>query len=49
MPPLVDAYLDYRSRDSGDGFPPFDPDSAEGPSGTIRDVELIDFFGKLSL
>ncbi|KAF8130815.1 hypothetical protein EV363DRAFT_221781 [Boletus edulis] len=46
MPRLVDAYLEYRSRDSGDGFPPLD--DAEPPllpsSGTINNIELVDLF-----
>ena len=39
MPHLVQAYLDFRSRDSGDGFPS-EPTEANGdeevrPTGTI--------------
>ncbi|KAF8432720.1 hypothetical protein L210DRAFT_2766329 [Boletus edulis BED1] len=51
MPRLVDAYLEYCSRDSGDGFPPLD--DAEPPllpsSGTINNIELVDLFGTPSL
>ncbi|KAG6371001.1 hypothetical protein JVT61DRAFT_10719 [Boletus reticuloceps] len=50
---LVDAYLDYRSRDSGDGFPTSvqsavspeaDEEPPEHPPGTIVNIELVDMF-----
>ena len=46
LPHLVDAYLDYRARDSGNGLP--DIDSQREHSGSIENVELIDMFGKKS-
>ena len=53
---LVSAYLDYRSCDSGDGFPssevpavsPEADEEALGyPPGTVVDVELIDIFSQV--
>ncbi|KAG2351794.1 hypothetical protein BDR07DRAFT_1258018, partial [Suillus spraguei] len=46
---LVDAYLDYRFRDSGDGLPTFDDMSAEpllddSSSVSLTNIELIDLF-----
>jgi len=46
---LVDAYLDYRFRDSGDGLPAFDDMSAEpllddSSSVSLTNIELIDLF-----
>lgn len=48
---LVDAYLDYRSRDSGDGWPnveetPMEPPSDTSPQASVSliDIELIDLF-----
>jgi hypothetical protein len=54
MPSLIDAYLEYRSHDSTDGFPPMDPnvapeERADLPSGSISNIELIDIFGKSSI
>lgn len=57
MTRLVDAYLDYRSRDSGDGFPTSvqsavspeaDEEPPEYPPGTIVNIELVDMFSKCS-
>lgn len=52
MPRLVEAYLDYRSRDLGEGFPTDVPHEVNqehaDPSGTISDVELVDLFCMLS-
>lgn len=46
MDRLVDAYLDYRSRDSGDGMPLLTP--AEPPLNNIcpglSNIELVDTF-----
>ncbi|KAG6373645.1 hypothetical protein JVT61DRAFT_6308 [Boletus reticuloceps] len=51
MPRLVEGYLEYRSCESDQlGFPEMQPATEEpvdDPSGTIRNVELIDLFGKL--
>jgi hypothetical protein len=48
MPRLVEAYLDYRSRNSGQGFPADVPNEANqkraDPSATIGEMELIDLF-----
>ncbi|KAF8430430.1 hypothetical protein L210DRAFT_3733934 [Boletus edulis BED1] len=53
MTRLVDAYLDYRSRDSRDGFPTSvqsaispeaDEEPPEYPPGTIVNIELVDMF-----
>ncbi|KAI9449024.1 hypothetical protein HD554DRAFT_2044479 [Boletus coccyginus] len=53
---LVSAYLDYRLRNSGDGFPssevpavsPEADEEALGyPPGTVVDVELIDIFSQV--
>lgn len=50
---LVNAYLDYRLHDSGDGFPSSevlvvspeaDEEALDYPPGTVVDVELIDIF-----
>lgn len=46
---LVDAYLDYRFRDSGDSLPTFDDMSAEpllddSSSVSLTNIELIDLF-----
>ena len=49
---LVDAYLDYRSRDSGDGWPnveetpSMEPPSDSSPQAGVSliDIELIDLF-----
>jgi hypothetical protein len=44
---LVDAYLDYRSRDSGDGMPTFedpDPPLHDPPNVSLTNIELIDTF-----
>ena len=46
LPKLVEAYLEFRSRDSGDGFPTVDDnDQATAcSSGSIHDVDLVDIF-----
>ncbi|KAG6372115.1 hypothetical protein JVT61DRAFT_8829 [Boletus reticuloceps] len=46
MPRLVDAYLEYRSRDLGDGFPSLDEivPPLDLPSGTLSSIELVDLF-----
>ncbi|KAG2335915.1 hypothetical protein BDR05DRAFT_897480 [Suillus weaverae] len=46
---LVDTYLDYHFRDSGDGLPTFDNISAEpllddSSSVSLTNIELIDLF-----
>ncbi|KAF8128105.1 hypothetical protein EV363DRAFT_1510134, partial [Boletus edulis] len=50
---LVDAYLNYHSQDSGDGFPTSvqlavspkaDEEPPEYPPGTIVNIELVDMF-----
>ncbi|KAF8141802.1 hypothetical protein EV363DRAFT_1392219 [Boletus edulis] len=51
MPRLVEAYLDYHSCDSADGFPPMEPnevveDPMDLPSGSISNVKLIDLFAR---
>lgn len=48
MPRLVEAYLDYRSRDSGEGYPTVIPNEVVqeqmDPSRTIHEIELVDLF-----
>ncbi|KAG1720449.1 hypothetical protein EDB19DRAFT_1647083 [Suillus lakei] len=46
MDRLVDAYLNYRSRDSGDGMPAMSDQDLSGvdTSFSINDIELIDIF-----
>jgi hypothetical protein len=49
MDQLVDAYLDYRSRDSGDGIPLFAPavsnkDPSLSTAPVLTNVELVDTF-----
>ena len=51
MPYLVEAYLEFRSRVSGDGFPveeSTEANEAPGvhPSGTVSEIELIDIFSE---
>jgi len=46
---LVDAYLNYRSRNSGDGLPnideiPMEPTSDNLPSVSLVNIELVDLF-----
>jgi len=50
---LIDAYLDFCLRDSGDGFPTEEPAEANDdheahPSGTVSGIELLDIFSELS-
>ncbi|KAI9574341.1 hypothetical protein HD554DRAFT_2034472 [Boletus coccyginus] len=46
MPQLVSTYLEYRSHDTGDGFPPESNEAGElPPPFTLNDIELIDLFG----
>lgn len=50
MERLVDAYLDYRSRDSGSGMPSSTHENApnESPSSlSVANIELVDMFSKL--
>ncbi|KAG1724777.1 hypothetical protein EDB19DRAFT_1644330 [Suillus lakei] len=46
MDRLVDAYLNYRSRDSGDGMPAMSDQDLSGvdASFSINNIELIDIF-----
>jgi hypothetical protein len=51
MDRLVDAYLEYRSQDPGDGIPippPSVPPSEDTPNAALvlSDIELVDMFGK---
>ncbi|KIM59578.1 hypothetical protein SCLCIDRAFT_1185807 [Scleroderma citrinum Foug A] len=45
---LVDAYLDFHSRDSHDGFPAEEPAEIEVPAvlppGSVSGIELVDIF-----
>ncbi|KIK25127.1 hypothetical protein PISMIDRAFT_70197, partial [Pisolithus microcarpus 441] len=42
MERLVNAYLDYRYRDTGDGLPA--PEESEAGAQCLTDVELVDMF-----
>ncbi|KAI5994654.1 hypothetical protein EDD15DRAFT_2165647 [Pisolithus albus] len=42
MEQLVNAYLDYRYRDTGDGLPA--PEESEASTQYLMDVELVDMF-----
>ena len=49
MPELVNAYLDYHSRDAGDGMPTMEEDPSNvvpDGSGSIVGIELVDLFSK---
>jgi hypothetical protein len=49
MSELVNAYLDYRSQDAGDGMPTIEEDLSNvvpDGSGSIVGIELVDLFSK---
>lgn len=47
---LVDAYLEYRANDSGDGMPATAPvASDDGACMKLVDIELVDMFCKYYL
>lgn len=48
LPRLVEAYLEFRSCDSADGFPTLDGNEQATtlPLGSIQDIELVDIFCK---
>ena len=47
LPRLVEAYLEFRSRHSGNDFPTLDGnEQTTTPLNAIHDIELVDLFCK---